>query len=356
MENNYNVAIRVDANSTIGMGHLRRCLTLGQQLQKDGFTVRLLSRSPLNFKIDELQTFEIVQLREGDDAQATLSAIGRNPQEISWVIVDHYDLDATWEKIIHGAGHKVLAIDDFRHRTHHAHVLVSDNDLPFEPILSENEDFICELVGPNFALIDPRFAFSADNLPDEQEPKRVLISYGGSDATNETAKALAAIEGLTRKSNYNNLFGAVDIVIGPVNQNADQVTTLAKNIEHAHIHYAPSSLEPLLRKSHLFLTAGGNSMIEALTLRKPCLVTITADNQTSMVERISKISPLRVMGDHAEVSSASLERALIDAHENYRRIAEDFRSFTLFDHLGASRISRVMQSISAGLTNPSKMK
>jgi len=35
-----NVAIRVDANPTIGMGHLRRCITLGRQLQNDGFTVR----------------------------------------------------------------------------------------------------------------------------------------------------------------------------------------------------------------------------------------------------------------------------------------------------------------------------
>src|SRR5881296_895391 len=99
------VAVRVDANSEIGLGHLRRCVTLMKQLSIDGFNVRLVSRYRFDKKIEPfreevpiswLEDTEIVIDKrlalenEVWDAAATLSIIGRYPAELSWVIVDHY--------------------------------------------------------------------------------------------------------------------------------------------------------------------------------------------------------------------------------------------------------------------------
>ena len=38
-----NIAIRVDANSEIGGGHFRRCLTLAQEAQKRGHSIKFIS-------------------------------------------------------------------------------------------------------------------------------------------------------------------------------------------------------------------------------------------------------------------------------------------------------------------------
>ena len=38
-----NIAIRVDSNSEIGGGHFRRCLTLAQEAQKRGHSIKFIS-------------------------------------------------------------------------------------------------------------------------------------------------------------------------------------------------------------------------------------------------------------------------------------------------------------------------
>ena len=123
--------IRADANPTIGIGHLRRCITLGKQLQNDGFTIQLITQCRCDANIEKLiENFNISWLNDNEiscnhesnqsqelwDAEATLSIIGRYPTCISWVIVDNYQLGELWERTICKAGHKILAIDDFRNR------------------------------------------------------------------------------------------------------------------------------------------------------------------------------------------------------------------------------------------------
>ena len=41
VERKLNIAIRVDANSEIGGGHFRRCLTLAQEAQKEAIRLNL---------------------------------------------------------------------------------------------------------------------------------------------------------------------------------------------------------------------------------------------------------------------------------------------------------------------------
>src|SRR5712692_6328747 len=134
-----NVAVRVDANPRVGLGHVKRCLTLVKQLRADAFDVRLVGRysketRPLinGVPVSCLENPETVVNQtpaledEASDAHATLSLIGRYPAGSSWVIVDHYGLGEHWERIVRESGHAIAALDDFRHRSHCADLLISD--------------------------------------------------------------------------------------------------------------------------------------------------------------------------------------------------------------------------------------
>ena len=91
-------------------------------------------------------------------------------------------------------------------------------------------------------------------------------------------------------------------------------------------------------------------MVEALTMRKPCLVTVTSDNQALMVNQLVEQSAIISLGDHATVDSENISNALIDILSKYEQVANNFVSQSIFDHLGASRVSAVIQSISQGRT------
>jgi UDP-2,4-diacetamido-2,4,6-trideoxy-beta-L-altropyranose hydrolase len=355
-----NVAIRVDASPDIGMGHLRRCLTLGKQLYADGFVVQLICRACYDKNVEKLvKDFNVTffdqpeisynhsdpQSQELWDAEATLSIIGRYPSCVSWVIVDSYQLSELWERTIAHAGHKILAIDDFRNRPHYADLLLSDTSNSFSKEMNGNKHDFYELVGSKYTLVDSEYAFIKESPISLLKPKRILISYGGSDPTDETSKALEAVYFLRNHKKYQEYLGIVDVVVGQVNTRPDMVIRSAGEIDNVEVHLAPSSLANFLRKADIFLTAGGNSMVEALTMRKPCLVTVTSDNQALMVNQLVEKSAIISLGDHVQVSSDLIANALIEICTKYEQIATRFISQSIFDHLGASRVSSMMQSI-----------
>lgn len=359
MKSQGNIAVRVDANSEIGLGHLRRCLTLAKQLLVDRFSVRIVGRRRFSKKIEMLlgdipvswleDTESCDQSLTPDevwDAEATLAVIGRYPAGWSWVIVDHYGLGAQWERIVREAGHRILAIDDFRDRRHFADILVSDTDAPFDPALNGCPGRTHELVGAKFALVSPEFAFAEESSSSVASKKRLLISYGGSDPTNETIKVLEAVYLLRHDEKWRERIGRVDVVVGQANTRRDDVVRSAQRIEDVIIHIAPDSLAPLMRQADLLLTAGGNSMVEGLTMGKPCLITLTSENQALMVAQLLELEVILTLGNHALVGAADVATGVTQILSVYEQIASNIRDRHIFDHFGARRISAAIQSVS----------
>src|SRR5262249_651354 len=257
------VAFRVDAGPAIGIGHLRRCLTLAAELREVGYKIRFVFRDRLRPELEllaaqySIRWLEDIQ-REASlsnvfdeeiwDADATLSAIGYRPVPTSWVVLDHYRLGHRWESRVRDAGHRIIAIDDYRDRKHHADLIVSDSTVPFDPALNELADSARVLVGREYALVDPIFAFSGLAVNAVANPKRLLVTYGGSDLTGETLKALEAIQALRIDEQLRGQVGPIDIVIGPTNPRADAIEQTAQAIQDVIVHRAPSSLEPLMRQ------------------------------------------------------------------------------------------------------------
>lgn len=361
-----NLYIRVDADSKIGIGHLRRCKTLIRQLSVDGFNIRIVGRYQFGEKVEsliegipiswmenrEFATNESIGLEdEVWDAERTLSIIGRYPRGLSWVIVDHYGLGEQWERIIREAGHRVLVIDDFRNRRHWADILVSDTNAPFDPALNGFLGGTYELVGAQYALVDSEFAFSEETSSSVENKKRLLISYGGSDPTDETSKAVEAVRLLRHDEQCREWLGRVDVVVGLVNPRTVDVIKFGKEIDDVDVHIAPRSLAPLMRKADLFLTAAGNSMVEGLTMRKPCLVTLTSDNQSLMLTQLLEQRAILSLGDHTMVGPIDVAKAVTKILSEYEQFSDSVRSRPIFDHLGARRISEAIQSISKETTS-----
>jgi UDP-2,4-diacetamido-2,4,6-trideoxy-beta-L-altropyranose hydrolase len=347
----HSVAFRVDAGAAIGIGHLRRCLTLAAELREVGYKVRFVCRDRLGPELELLADQYSVRWlenihRDADlfdeemwDADATLSVIGYRPAATSWVVVDHYRLGHRWESRVRDAGHRIIAIDDYRDRKHHADLLVSDSTMPFDPALNELGGSARVLVGREYALVDPIYAFSGLAVSAVANPKRLLVSYGGSDLTGETLKALEAIQALKIDDQLRGLVGPVDIVIGPTNPRADAIEHAAQAIQDIIVHKAPSSLEPLMRQADVILTGGGNTMVEAVTLRKPCIVTVTGDNQALLVSELHAEGVIRSLGGHPTIKPDNVRKITAGVLADFDTFAARIASRSLFDHLGAYRIA-----------------
>jgi UDP-2,4-diacetamido-2,4,6-trideoxy-beta-L-altropyranose hydrolase len=353
------VTFRVDVGPAIGIGHLRRCLTLAAEFHERGCKVCLVCGERLESALEPLVApYTVYRLEdvlrdaqphdtqppdaidaEMRDADATLLVIGHRRSAESWVVLDNYRFGYRWERRVREAGHRILVIDDYRDRKHHADVLLSEAESPFNPTLNELADLARVLVGREYALVDPDYAFSSLVANVRAGTKRLLVTYGGSDPTGETSKALEAMRELRNDKVFGAEVGRVDIIVGPANPKSAEIMRAAEGLSGVLVHKGPLSLGPLMRKADLILTAGGNSMVEALTLRKPCIVTVTGDNQALMVGRLLAEGAIRSLGHHAMVKPHDILKKTTDVLADFDTFAVFVASKPLFDHLGAHRIA-----------------
>lgn len=332
------VTFRLEATPKTGLGHLRRCLILADHLQEVGRRVRFVCRqvpAPHVAALAAGHEMNCLGETNGDQAQDAEGTVVLAGGATGWVVVDSYDLDARWERIVRSAGHRVMALEDFRNREHHADLLVSDCDVPFDPAL--NVPSGRALAGPVYALVGPEYAYTPSDGLGAIGPLRVLVTYGGVDPTGETLKAIDALERL-----HGLPIGRVDVVVGHLNSAHDAIARAVRRLADATLHAAPETLAGLMRSADLVLTSGGNTMAEALALRRPCIVTETADNQSLMVARLSAQRLIQVVRPSADEPAVAVADVIRTVCGEFGAVRERVERLSAFDHLGAHRIAGAM--------------
>jgi len=272
------VAIRVDASVEMGVGHLTRCVTLANSLAGEGAKVRFIMRAhaAVFSGLVEAGGHQVVLLADPEpghhsrgaadhdyanwlpvpwrrDAEQTREAIGQMG-DIDWLIVDHYALDAGWERAQRRVGLRILAIDDLANRAHDCDILLDQNLAPgVETRYRSLLPVTCRpLLGPRYALLRPEFSVLRRSLAARSGlVKRILICFGGTDPSNETGKALSGV----RRLSVAGL--ALDVVIGRGNPNVDLVARQCREIEGATLHHGADNMAELMARADLAIGAGG---------------------------------------------------------------------------------------------------
>jgi len=173
----------------------------------------------------------------------------------------------------------VRSIDDIADRVHDCDLLLDQNF--YENLESRYDGLVpawCKkLLGPKYALLRPEFREARKNLRKRDgHVKRIMVFFGGSDPTNETAKALEAIRMLNRPDI------AVDVVVGSANPNKDKINKLCASITNVNYHCQVSNMAKLMADADLFIGGGGSTVWERCCLGLPSLIISTARNQNAI--------------------------------------------------------------------------
>src|SRR5579864_7125833 len=104
--------IRADATTSMGIGHLMRCMALGQAWQQQGGTVEFLTRCENAALVGRLQAegFSVSQLGADSDWDAFDAATKSAPDAA--LVVDGYQFDAEYQKCARSFFRPLLVIDD----------------------------------------------------------------------------------------------------------------------------------------------------------------------------------------------------------------------------------------------------
>ena len=337
-----NVIIRADASTSIGSGHVMRCLTLAHRLKKEKnakvvFVMRALPRNLIG--VVEKQGFEVLKLLPANqkyslsgyglwltvpmevDAKQTIEVLQHYLQEhgcdvVDRLIVDSYALDEQWELMLRPYCGEIMVIDDLANRKHDCDILLDQNfylnkDVRYAGLVPEH----CKmLLGPEHALLREEFYEAKKHLRKRDgNIKSILVFYGGSDLTNETEKAIKALVQL-HDEGYS--FTA-DIITGLSNSRRGKIEKICSKYHFLHYYCQVSNMAEFMNKADLMLGAGGSTTWERLYMELPALVTAVAENQIQGCEDCSQAGIIEYLGINDDVRVDTILEALhkkLDKH------------------------------------------
>lgn len=298
------VVFRADASLQIGTGHVMRCLTLADELSRQGHECCFVCRAHpghlgdlIKSKGYDLTLLPIVpvgaELHSGtgtpddyaqwlgatwqEDARQTLEAIaGQKPDSL---VVDHYALDARWEGVVASAVGNIMVIDDLANRPHECRFLLDQNlgrvHSDYDGLLPEDSQ---RLIGPRYALLRPEFSELRErSLKRRQKPKlkRILISLGGVDRTNVTGQVLDALAESALPHDTE-----LDIVMGATAPYLDDVRLQTAGLPfNATVNVNVKDIAERMCLADLSIGAAGSTSWERCCMGLPSITVVLAENQ-----------------------------------------------------------------------------
>jgi UDP-2,4-diacetamido-2,4,6-trideoxy-beta-L-altropyranose hydrolase len=279
-------------------------------------------------------------MSETDDARATCERLAG--LAVDWLIVDHYGLGIEWEQAVGVCARNLLVIDDIG-RDHECTLLL-DQNWP-NPMHDHYRRTLAEsslLLGPQYALLRAEFAASRATALQRRTGAldRILVSMGGSDPTNATAKALAGLEAAWQDSWH------VDAVIGAGNPHRESIETICSRLPAATLHIQASNMAQLMTAADCAIGAGGSTTWERCCLGLPSLVSILSNDQIPIATAVARDGAQSLVGRDHEASIADYTREM-SALSPARLLAMSAAAARICDGLGAGRVTEQLQKRSA---------
>lgn len=363
---NPQVLFRVDGSERIGSGHVVRCLAIANELRERGMRSRFVCRAHAGHLGEKIAAagHELVMLplatAESDrdssavayadwlgcdwetDAAQTEAAVGS--QRMTWLIIDHYALDARWEARLRPRSERMLVIDDLADRAH-------DCDILLDPNLGRQANAYARLlpattrllIGPCFALLRPEFsALRERSLQRRLQPhmRQIMVSMGGADADNVTGRVLTALAGCALPEDCR-----IVAVVGAASPWRDELLVQAASLRFGcEIRVDVSDMARLMLESDLAIGAGGGTAWERCCLGLPSIVLVLAENQRAGAQALHAVGAAELIASMDDVG-AKLPRLLqeFQAQERLAVASQSARAVT--DGRGIARLLQAMEEL-----------
>jgi len=306
MVKHYRAIFRCDASPEIGTGHVMRCLTLAKHLDHNGWECSFLCAEGSQDAVPALS-----------QSSFPVNLPGAQPNKTDWMIIDHYDLDYTYEAKSREWAKKILVIDDLANRSHDCDILLDQTYgsayLDYKSLVPER----CKLLtGSQYALLRPQFAAMRQKARQRRQEKAgrvdsILVSMGGTNIDDITTTVLQALSEIKDKHLI------IDVVLGEAACNTDKVKKEAGRIQASSLHTVLlhnniSNMADLMVNSDLSIGAGGTTSWERCCLGLPTIMIEVADNQHKIAVQLDNVGAAINLGPHKSLTKDKLSRVIKD--------------------------------------------
>lgn len=266
-----NLLIRADSSSAIGLGHIMRDLVLASQYPHAAITFACLDL-PGNI-IDQIPY--PVHILKSDSHEELIALI--QELAITRLIIDHYGIDAAYEKRLKDAAAITLIAIDDTYVPHYCDILINPNiyaDPSRYTALVPNHTIL--RCGKEYMLLrEPFYEAKAAHLP---KTDTILIAMGGSDPHNLTSDILALIEDSIPCA----------VVTTHANPHLESLRSLIEERTNTILYVNTPDMARIMATSALAIITPSSIAHEAIFLQTPFIAIKSAENQNEFIAYMQK--------------------------------------------------------------------
>jgi UDP-2,4-diacetamido-2,4,6-trideoxy-beta-L-altropyranose hydrolase len=334
---------RIDVSPSTGTGHLRRCLTLAQELKEQGAEVFFACRLE-SFDIEKYMAHIASGWEEYDwsltpeeDARKVIQVYRK--YHANSVIIDHYRADETYQKTLYESGIKWLQFDGAARYPIWAEWLLNMSPAAseelYEKLKPRKETRL--LLGPRYALLRKEFQ-QWPLLGNKGGPvRRILLTFGGGDDRGATLFCLEATQSLGEHVER-------VVLLSSSNPKKEDIVRWCKE-SRANIKIVMDAEEtaPYMASADLAITAGGMTVFEMAVLGIPVLIMQIADNQVPITRAWQQCGYGVDMGHLDRLHPEDLQHEIMSLmQDTARREAMSATGKAMVDGLGAQRVAQAL--------------
>ncbi|MCM1063927.1 MAG: UDP-2,4-diacetamido-2,4,6-trideoxy-beta-L-altropyranose hydrolase [Eubacterium sp.] len=349
------ILIRADGNAEIGAGHLMRCLTVADELQKhmDSRGILFVCADGRSAELARSRGYEAFVLdSDPREMEAELSAWPGIPvrDKETDVIIDSYFVTERYLRKIREYG-RVTLLDDMGEERFPVDRIVNYNVFAdrerYESLYQGSGTEL--ILGSAYVPVRPQFRERAYKVRERVED--ILITAGGGDVDNIAGKILERVrkEAQTAMAGGNGITHEMlnyHLVIGGFNPHFEEMKALERQQPDVHIYHNVHDMAELMCCCDLAVTAGGSTVYELAALGVPFICFSYAENQENMTEYLRREEIGFSAGAYHRDPEAVLERIAEQAgtlmKDRKKRNGCYLMERRMVDGAGAERLARLL--------------
>lgn len=283
------IAIRANGGGAgIGLGHLMRCLSLADELKKQGAQVYFVSKN-YSKGISLLKSRGYIT-KTIDPNAASLEDLKQSlPQlkDTNLIITDSYEIGTDYLQALKQLKVPIATFNDL-YGNSNLTTMPSDIIINPNPYATKQDykDWVSKnailLVGNKYTPIRDEFTTAKAKTVLRKDVKTILVTMGGEDKDNNTKKVIQIIELIS-----NNL--EVIVILGAANTHKQELEAYSKNLKHKYkiLQNVPKISEYMLN-CDIAISAAGTTIWELCATGTLFVAVQVADNQQGIIDYIQK--------------------------------------------------------------------
>ena len=285
----------------LGLGHTARCLALAEALRErhDADTFFFTPDQPGPRAMLDRHGFNHSTFTDEDSLTRDigfLASLSRQGGPAVCVLDADVPLDGLARRL-QTDGHVVVVIDQPRCAAGDLGVVPA---FGWEPPAGRDDLF----GGPGYLLVREDVLACRNAPPDEDQRPRVVVSFGGLDPNELTARVAAALHDVATTLR-------VEVVLAPAAPHARiKAQVLSRRYSEQKIIATGDPLEAIVAGAALLITAMGVSVGESLALGTPVAILSNYDHDAVAVAALAATGAVADLGRHHQVDQYTLVRAL----------------------------------------------